>query len=541
MKPILRLLCLLSPALLSSCTGLDSKQLNPIDPGSVIIRGIIDDYDQSYTSGMLFYFDGLSRQNKQEMIAIDSTGSFITSFNIAHQTSSIYLYLGRYGLAVTAKPHTECQIRIKKDGAVFSGETGELNNELFQIRLALQEAFRDDEQIARQYSESDSTDFYAYYNYRKELSRRKLAFVSEYSEDNQISEEAFMLMKQDISYEPAWASMAFRWTMRDGKSYKREDLPEDLTGIMAKDFPINNPAAVASRTFQDYLTNILDVMREEVIASEALMESLRASGSFTEEEMDIWKGIFSYDGITYGTRAYQELIRDKGDIQEEIFRRENLKKLVEYSARLPKGLGRDFIISQGIMRYCFEIPVMYPGSSDWESINSLLSNQRICEELQRQESLQKANQDAASLTEINVIESLAYVKAEEVLDSLLENYHGKVVYIDFWAPWCGPCREELVFSGAAQTYFKDEEVVFLNLCCRSTRLAWQEFIQAEQITGENYLLDVDEYNYLATRFRISGIPHYMLVDRDGRIRSENAPRPSMEHALYSDIQALLDN
>jgi hypothetical protein len=61
-----------------------------------------------------------------------------------------------------------------------------------------------------------------------------------------------------------------------------------------------------------------------------------------------------------------------------------------------------------------------------------------------------------------------------------------------------------------------------------------------RFTGENYLLDVDEYNYLATLFKFQGIPHYVLVDRNGKVHNENAPRPSLEHTLRSEIQALLD-
>ncbi len=540
MKPTNCLPCLMLLAILFSCSDLNSKDANPIDPGMVTISGTIEDYDRSYTTGMLSYFDGLSRQDKQEIVSIDSTGSFITSFTIAHQTSTLYLFLNKYRIILTASPNQEYEIRINKGGAQFLGENGELNNQLIQINLAMQKSFRKDDKTRNQYSHSNTIGFSEYYDFCVDLARRKLTFLEEYCKENKISEEARLLSEQNISYEPAWALMAFRWIRRDNRRYEREGLPEDLVGTLIKDFPINNLEAIASKSYQDYLTNILDIMREEVIASEAYLEILSASGSFTDAELSIWKGIYSYDGVTYGTKEYQELIRDKGDIEQKLFRKENLKKLFESAAKLPKGIGRDFIISQGVTRYCFEIPLMSPGTSDWETISSLLSNRKIYEELQKQENLQLARQDADSVTDINVIESLENVKAEEIFNRLLEKYHGKVVYVDFWATWCGPCRQELVFSRPLQKHFKDQEVVFLNLCCRSPRSTWEEFIQAEQITGENYLLDVDEYNYLSTLFKFQGIPHYVLVDRNGRVSNENAPRPSLEHAVHSEIQALLD-
>lgn len=540
MKPISYLAGSILLVLLFSCSEFQSKEENPIDPGIVTIRGTIEDYDQSFTTGMLYYFDGLARQDKPEIVSIDSTGSFITSISIAHQTSTIYLFLGKYGIHLTANPNQEIEIRVSKDGAKYLGDNGELNNQLIQIILAMQESFRQDNQLRNQYSNSDTIRFEEFYDYCVGMANRKLLFLEEFCREHQLLEEARRLTEQNILYEQAWAIIAFRSITRDGKWELRRGMPEDMVSRLIKDFPINNREAIASRDYHDYLTNILDIMREEVIASDSYMEILRTSGSFTEDELSLWKGIFSYDGVTYGTKEYQEMIRDKGDIQEELFRKENLKKLFEYSTGLPRGLGRDFIISQGVTRYCFDIPLISPGASDWEAISNLLSNRKIFEELQKQENLLKARQGASSVADVNVIESLEEVKAEEILNQLLKKYSGKVVYVDFWATWCSPCRDELAFSKPLQTHFKDQEVVFLNLCCRSTRSTWEEFIQTEQITGENYLLDVDEYNYLSSLFNFQGIPHYVLVDRTGKVCNENAPRPSLEYAVRSEIQAQLE-
>ncbi len=85
--------------------------------------------------------------------------------------------------------------------------------------------------------------------------------------------------------------------------------------------------------------------------------------------MSLWKAVYGLDGKTYGTKEFQPLVQDKGEIEQKVFRKESLNKMLTYSLKLPKGIGRDFIISQGVSRYCFDIPLMSPMASDWEELS----------------------------------------------------------------------------------------------------------------------------------------------------------------------------
>ncbi len=542
MKSTNSLLSLILLAFLSSCSTNKAKEDSPISPGVVTIRGIIEEYDQSYSTGQIYYFDGLSRLNRSELISIDSGGAFITMIRIAHQTPTLYLRLGNRAIPLTVSPGQEYNISIKKEeDATFLGKNGELNNHKNKLERAIFDAFKGEYRIRSQYNDRDSISYSEYYDFCIGLSKRKLSFAEEYCRENKFSQKVYQLVKQNILYEPAWAMLNYRWIIGNRTMIERKDLPEDFVGTLIKDFPINNPDAISSRSYHDYLTNILDIMREELISSEAFMESLRSSESFTEEELSLWKAVYSLDGKTYGSKEYKQLVQDKGEIEQKVFRKESLKKVLTYSAKLPEGIGRDFIISQGVSRYCFDTPLMPPLESDWEELSSLISNEIVYAELTRMNNLLIAEQDDTDQTNINRIEPLENVKADEVFNKLIGKYTGKVVYIDFWATWCGPCRDEIAFSRVLQKQFKDLDVVFLNLCCRSPRKTWEKLIQSEQITGENYLLGIDENNFLTEKFNIQGIPHYVLVDRNGEVANSNAYRPSSDHLISSEIQVLLDN
>jgi thiol-disulfide isomerase/thioredoxin len=122
-----------------------------------------------------------------------------------------------------------------------------------------------------------------------------------------------------------------------------------------------------------------------------------------------------------------------------------------------------------------------------------------------------------------------------IIDSISQKYSGKVIYIDFWAPWCSPCMSEMPYSKEVQEYFEDSDVVFLFLANRCKADSWKATIANNKLTGEHILLTDDQFNVLAGLLNISGIPHYTLIDKQGKIVLKDAPRPSDKDKLINEI------
>jgi peroxiredoxin len=99
----------------------------------------------------------------------------------------------------------------------------------------------------------------------------------------------------------------------------------------------------------------------------------------------------------------------------------------------------------------------------------------------------------------------------------LSDFEGKVVFLDFWAPWCAPCREELPeLDRLYKKYGKDGfEVVGICLDTHQSRVT--KFLQKVPIT---FQILIDKKGDAAEAYRFSGLPAGFLIDRDGIIRKQ---------------------
>ncbi len=121
----------------------------------------------------------------------------------------------------------------------------------------------------------------------------------------------------------------------------------------------------------------------------------------------------------------------------------------------------------------------------------------------------------------------------------LSDLKGKVVYIDFWASWCGPCMRELPATKKVKEHFKDKDVVFLNVSIDEDMNAWKKAIEKNNITGIHTCEPGGWKNRVAQLYGVNSVPSYFLIDRNGKFASENTPRPSETEQLIKEIEAAL--
>ena len=123
---------------------------------------------------------------------------------------------------------------------------------------------------------------------------------------------------------------------------------------------------------------------------------------------------------------------------------------------------------------------------------------------------------------------MAYDGTKTSLSSILEEYNGYVIYVDFWASWCAPCRKMFPESKKLQKEFIDEKVLFLYLSLDEDREGWYKVCREEQLTDNSFLiLNVRESSFLK-EMDIKTIPRYLIYNTKGNIFQKDAPSANNE-------------
>ncbi len=102
-------------------------------------------------------------------------------------------------------------------------------------------------------------------------------------------------------------------------------------------------------------------------------------------------------------------------------------------------------------------------------------------------------------------------------------FRGKYVYVDMWASWCVPCIKEIPHLKALEKDLQNQDVVFLSISIDSKEEAWKKKVAALGLEG-NQLINKD--NKLGEALNVSGIPFFIIYDKEGKLYKYNAPRPS---------------
>jgi thiol-disulfide isomerase/thioredoxin len=484
----------------------------------VILSGKIlnqDKHPDNYTIKVLAN-DLVSTLGKEYTAIIKNDGSFKIEFDKSF-SSDIYFVYGSL-FTVFVNPGDSIYIELDADEVLnpnlknqyilksfkISGSSERLNNE---IKMFLSLIIKNENSLEAFNNEKKMLPE-EFLNYLEHNKSKQNHLLDSLLKTNSFSDNFHQWSQLFIDYRFASSLFHYTWynpfSNNPGKRvFQVIDIPPSFYTAL-KDIPIDNERAIINSNYPRFL-------------HEYFLTNTDYNSDFTKKYMES-RGKF-------GT--------------SELFQVE-FEKYLQKTRQDFKGLANEILVSQEL----YALLDSYKRIDVFENLypkykNNLRNNFCLVLDSKYSEIKLQEKSPEVNLSLVKQKDGIETV-ANEVLNRISNKSKGKVIYLDFWATWCGPCLMEFEYSKKLAKMYEGKNIEFVYLCVKSKKEDWQNKIRDYSLNGNQYLLDDSEYDILSQKFQIIGIPHYVLIDKNGNIIDKNAPHPSSGDELLRMINKYIN-
>ena len=519
-----------------------------IKPGQVELAGVLLAKGEMPLVASVIFNDAFTEGQPKFTVNVDEYGRFNVSFPL-NSPQSVMLSVGDAFTTFLAVPDSKMAIWIDESSFLegfdswYNAEEmlymGDMAQENEEYRLYNPEYMK-----VRKYFENDSLqqslEPMDYLKYRVELMESHEAFNQKYFAENVVSEKVKQYVERDVRLYAANDLMRYRWMHNLRSSRITMDLPDEYVAKV-KSMITADPKELMSGEYGDLMREIsmrmmprereADHVRRiakvyDFLKSKALSET-------NQQLLEYWKGWetnrekhFGFvkfpDTLKSFTDPYTAELADLNDrLTWQIFK----ESISDYGP-----LALSSIINNYIDRAYFSRGVEVPDFI-WEDIQQLALIPMA------KALLETRKKDMAILMNEKFVDGVELTNSEsDILNQLKTKYAGKVVYIDVWATWCGPCISEFSHLPGIKTALADrEDIVFVYLCAQSKEKGWQTMVKKHKLQGDNLYLSDEQYALFDKETNVTGFPTYMVITKEGKLVRNGIKRPSAGEGLTEQL------
>ena len=125
--------------------------------------------------------------------------------------------------------------------------------------------------------------------------------------------------------------------------------------------------------------------------------------------------------------------------------------------------------------------------------------------------------------------------------SSIDSFLGKVLYIDIWASWCGPCRKQFPHAKNLKAQFSRRNlrnIEFMYISIDNDYDKWKKALSDFNIKGSHFISPANKLDGAGSYFEVAGIPRYIIINKDGSIADYNAKRPNDDDLLKELLELI---
>ncbi|MBC7398802.1 MAG: TlpA family protein disulfide reductase [Mucilaginibacter sp.] len=527
--------------------------------GISVLTGYINNYSPrlGFKTGSVAVNNVISGKQENYLVEIAPDGMFKSEIPMLYP-EECFLEIGDYFATVFLSPDKKMleYIDLSKGekANVYMGDYAYVNRELDMVKPFKERNFNE---IKKKSLVLKPLEYQAYITGQR---NKNLATLNRLIDEHKISLKSYQVAGMNVNYTAAIDILEYNSdrdrAYRDAHHVSNDQektIPEIMLDSVylsfVKGYPVNDETSVLSENYDTFINRIKYVDAASQYHNLKLIKFF--IGAFKDTPPANYEEKEILNALTNG------LISNNGDVLEDIFKlhgkafdqlQENRKEYFKSapkdaseprSATLKRILGNnvDFTIDvinvqdHALMMAAFLKPF---DKVKLEELKGQLANLPVYN------AFVNFNDGVKQKIETNnkiktgyVLNKVPKTTADSVFNAILKKYRGKVVYVDFWATWCSPCRSGIEEVAPLKKEIKDKNIAFIYITDPSSpEDTYRKMIPA--IAGEHYKLGKDDWNYIATKYSISGIPRYMLVDKQGRIVNDN-----FSHAGNADLKQTL--
>lgn len=473
--------------------------------------------------------------------SVEADGSFKISIPLYHSTQARML-IGNVDLVILLSPEKETNVVINLSNPpgkqfVFSGQYATINNEWCQpeLKTKISPAYRDDNLL-------DSIAGISANEFKERCINQYKQYVAHNNKQLQFSEDTRTLANLSCAFDCLENLQTTHYCLQTAHQKKenitREQafaafldihLPDDFHNYL-KDFPVNHPLALYCYNYRNVITSFLyDTHYDPLSIEKYLLENApltKEDKILIHQHEAAFKAGVIFQQHSDLAAVIHKYAKERDDCNWRIF--SEAKKRLGHILQDSTCLLVDYIRAIYMRSSFYNLQPLTPRQ---ELMASEITNPVFLGIIQDMSNQIRPQQKMA--TKKYTICETPQVPEEELLTALIARHKGKVQFIDFWATWCGGCRQIIKEYEPLKKEIGEDKVAFVYLTGPSSiKKTWDILIQ--DIAGEHYWLNKEQWNHLWNHFQMIGLLMYLVIDKKGNIVKR------FTHVTAKELKELLE-